>query len=441
MRISPGWIRGLGVAVVSLAAGLAVAQDFDRDPINYSTSTPQNAISRLQQALDAGDVTLEHDSRMGYLPAVLKALQVPVSSQTLVYSKTSLQRQRISPRTPRALYFSDDVYIGYCQSGDVVEVSVADPGLGTVFYLMEQEAVTTPRFQRQIDNCLQCHGTTHTRGVPGHIIRSVYSDRSGFPVLAMGTYRIDHTSPLARRWGGWYVTGTHGKQQHLGNLVVDARTDREPVDNSAGQNLTSLDGRFDAAEYLSPHSDLVALMVLEHQAEAHNLLSRASFQSREALYAEEQLNRELGEPATHRWESTTVRLRSACDALVKYLLFCDEASLEAPLVGTSGFTQEFPRRGPRDAQGRSLRDLDLQRRLFRYPCSYLIYSPSFDALPLEMREMTYQRLWKVLTGADTSPAFAHLSAEDRLAIRQILVATKSGLPDYWTAEEAAGATP
>src|SRR5690606_18936963 len=151
----------------------------------------------------------------------------------------------------------------------------------------------------------------------------------------------------------------------------------------------------------------------------------ASFQAREALHAEAQLNRELGEPPTHRWDSTTVRLRSACDALVKYLLFSDEAKLEEPLAGTSNFAEEFASHGPRDPQGRSLRDLDLHRRLFRYPCSYLIYSPSFAALPTEMKDLTYQRLWNVLTGADTSPAFAHLSEDDRLAIRQILVATKS----------------
>jgi len=428
-----------GVVLVLAMAGATRAQDFDREPILYSTSTPQNVVSRLQQALDAGDVTLSSDARTGYLKATLDALQVPVSSQTLVFSKTSLQRQRISPRTPRAIYFNDDVYVGFCQAGDVLEISAVDPSLGTVFYLLEQDSTRPPRFQRQIDNCLQCHGTTHTRGVPGHIIRSVYSDRSGFPVLAMGTHRIDHTSPLSKRWGGWYVSGTHGKQSHLGNLVVEGREDREPVDNSAGQNVTRLDDRFQASAYLSPHSDLIALMVLEHQAEAHNLLARASFQGREALHAEIQLNKELGEPADHRWESTTVRLRSACDALVKYLLFCDEAPLKSPLVGTSSFADEFPQRGPRDPEGRSLRDLDLERRLFRYPCSYLIYSQAFDELPAELRAMAYRRIWNVLSGADTSPEFAHLSAADRQAIREILIATKRGLPDYWTiAPPAAG---
>lgn len=412
-------------------SGLLNAQDFEHAPIHYATATPDNPVSQLQARLDAGTVRLKYDDQVGYLKAVLQELQVPVSSQTLVFSKTSLQRHKIAPRTPRALYFSDDMYVGFCQNGDVVELSAVDPQLGAVFYTLDQEQTDKPGFVRQVDNCLLCHGSSHTRNIPGHFIRSVYVDGVGFPVLAMGTHRIDHTSPISKRWGGWYVTGTHGDQQHLGNLIVTGKHEREPVNNAAGQNVTDLSARFKTTAYLSAHSDLVALMVMEHQTEAHNLLTRASFQTREALYSEERLNKELGEPEGHRWDSTTTRIKSSCEALVKYLLFSDEAPLTARLQGTTSFADDFAARGPRDPQGRSLRDFDLERRVFKYPCSYLIYSRSFEALPTEAKALVFRRLWDVLSGVDQGKAFSHLSDTDRTAIREILLATKTGLPDYW----------
>jgi hypothetical protein len=427
--------RGLVLCLVgfALCSKSGLAQDFEREPINYATAPADNPVSRLQSQLDEGTRHLDRDDRQGYLKSVLKAFDIPISSQTLVFSKTSLQRHRIAPRTPRAIYFSDEMYIGFCQQGDVVEVSAVDPGLGTVFYTLNQEVTDKPKFFRQNDNCLICHGSSNTRGVPGHLVRSVYVDRGGLPVLSMGTHRIDHTSSIDKRWGGWYVTGTHGKQTHLGNLIVSNGPQHEPVENAAGQNVTSLDSKFDTSAYLSPHSDLIALMVLEHQTEAHNLLTRANFQTREALYAEERLNKDLGEPEGHRWESTTTRIENACEALVKYLLFCEEAPLTSKLSGTTSFANDFSARGLRDSKGRSLRDFDLEQRLFRFPCSYLVYSRSFDELPEEARHTVLQRMWEVLSGADQSREFSHLSGEDRTSILEILRETKSGLPEKWHA--------
>ena len=149
----------------------------------------------------------------------------------------------------------------------------------------------------------------------------------------------------------------------------------------------------DRSAYLTGHSDIVALVMLEHQTEGQNLLTRASFQTRIALHQEAALNHELGEPPTHRWDSTTVRIKSAGDPLVKYLLFCEEAALTDRIRGTCSFAEDFMKRGPRDARGRSLRDLDLERRLFKYPCSYLIYSPSFDALPGQVKDHVLRRMW------------------------------------------------
>ena len=430
------WLRSLAAIALCLTCGWTSGQDFEREPINYESAPVDNPVSRLQARLDRGEAKLEFDDRVGYLKSVLRELDIPESSQMLVFSKTSLQRHRIAPKTPRAIYFNDDMYVGFCQDGDVAEFSAVDPQLGVVFYTLDQEKSDAPKFTRQNDNCLLCHASTQTRGVPGHLVRSVYVDAVGFPVFAMGTHRIDHTSPLAKRWGGWYVTGTHGEQSHLGNLIVSGKQVREPVDNTAGHNVTDLSELLQTSAYLTPHSDLVALMVLEHQAETHNLITRANFTTREALHAEAHLNKDLDEPEGHRWQSTTTRIQSAGNELVKFLLFSDEAALTAKLQGPSTFAAEFTARGPRDLQGRSLRDFDLERRLFQYPCSYLIYSRSFDSLPREAKEFVYRRLWEVLSGNDKSKDFAHLTDTDRASIREILIATKPSLPDYWTRASA-----
>lgn len=417
-----------------LANQAAIAQEFEQEPIRYSQSQPDNRISRLLERVKTGEAKLTHEDHLGYLRSLLAELNVPTESQMLVFSKTSLQRHRISPRTPRALYFNDEVYVGFCQDGDVLEISAVDPQLGTVFYTLDQDPPPPPKFRRQTDNCLICHGSSQTKEIPGHVVRSVFSDASGLPILSSGTYRIDQTTPLEKRWGGWYVTGTHGDQKHLGNLIVRGRPDRDEVDNSAGLNQTCLDGRFDTTNYLTPHSDIVALLVLEHQADAHNYITRANFLTRQALHYQQSLNRELKEPADRVWDSTKSRIKSAGEPLVEYLLFSGEARLTAPIRGTSGFAEQFAQRGLRDRRGRSLRDLDLHTRLLKYPCSYLVYSPSFAALPHEAKVYVLGRMHEVLNGKDQSGKFTHLSAADRTAIREILEDT---LPDW--SSVAAGA--
>lgn len=409
-------------------------EEYDREPINYEKARPDNVVARLKAKLDAGEIKAGYDAEWGFLPWLLKELKVSRTTQTLVFSKTSLQRSRINPRTPRALYFNDDVYVGYCHNGEVLEISAVDPQLGTVFYTLDQQDETKPTMQRQTDNCLICHGGSQTRQVPGHLVRSLHVDADGQPILSAGSHRIDHTSPIPQRWGGWYVTGTHGSQMHLGNLIVRAKRVEEPVDNLQGQNVTDLSDRINVKRYLTPHSDIVALMVLEHQTEGQNLLTRANFAARQALHVEQSLNREMKLPADHRWGSTTSRMRSTCDPLVKYLFYCDEPLLTAKMAGTSGFAEEFAKTGARDKQGRSLRDFDLERRMFRYPCSYLVETPQFDALPDFARDYVLKRMYEVLTGQDTTPAFAHLTKTDREAILSLLRETKRSLPAYWHEE-------
>lgn len=413
--------------------------NIEAEPINYSSDILADPVSGLVERVRAGEASLQYEPEHGWLKSLLETLHVPVSSQSLVFSKTSLQRSRISPRTPRAIYFNDDIYIGWMPNGEVIEISSVDPQKGAIFYTLDQHDTKRPRFRRETDRCLICHSSTHTRGVPGQIVRSVYADADGQPVFRAGTYRTDPTSPFEKRWGGWYVTGTHGAMRHMGNVIVQDENDPERLDVESGANTLNLTDRFNTARYLSPHSDIVALMVLEHQSDVHNAITTANYSARLALRDKQVMNDALGRDPDYESQSTRRRISGAVDDLVEALLMCGEFRLTSPVTGTSAFAEEFVRTGPRDAQGRSLRDFDLQTRLFRYPCHYLIYSESFRALPERIRTLTLERIYQVLDGRDRSPQFAHLTKEDRRDVLEILTQTLPDLPKSWPSEESASA--
>lgn len=407
---------------VSFASAVLVAQfpsAAEHESIAYSKSTPTDAVARLQQKLDSGEATLAFDKDHGYLPAILRALNVPISSQGLVFSRTSLQVDHIAPWTPRAVYFNDDVYVGWVQNGPIMEVATVDPKLGGVFYTITQEPSEHPKFERQTHTCLQCHdSSSSTGGVPGFIMRSTFTDRYGYPIASGEGATTDRT-PIEQRWGGWYVTGTTGNVPHKGNVMapvlahevgnVQSYMQRNKFVST--EDITDLSAKFDTSPYLSPHSDAVALLVLAHQTYIHNLITIANYEGRKAEYL----------------HSDPSAAQGAADRLVRAMLFVKTAPLAAPIKGTSSFAADFVKQGPHDRQGRSLRDLDLQTRVFRYPLSYLIYSESFDALPEVVKDFVYKRLREVLTGSDTSDDFSHLSGADRAAILDILEQTK---PDF-----------
>ncbi len=310
----------------------------------------------------------------------------------------------------------------------MLEIAAADAKLGTAFYTLDQDPAQRGAITRQTESCLLCHGSSANHGIPGHLLRSVSPDRTGELLLMRGSKRVDHTTPFPDRWGGWYVTGTSGRQIHMGNKVFDKTS--EP-DLNDGTNVTDLKSLFTVGNYLTPHSDLVALMVLDHQGEGHNRIARANLLTRLALTEQTELNKAFGRPPDERSESITRRIHGACEPLVQYLLFSGEAPLEEAIAGTSAFAKEFTARGPFDSKRRSLREFDVRTRLFRYPLSYLIYTRAFDGLPDEARDRVYLRLWEVLTGKDTSKPFAHLSPQDRRAVLEIVRETKTGLPGYW----------
>lgn len=420
-------------ATVPLLA-IAVPQNFDdinSEAIQYIKSNPTDAIAQLQKSLDSGALKLTYTKTNGYLSSLLKQLQISPSSQMLVFSKTSFQRERISPDTPRALYFNDKVYIGYIPDSPLIEITSVDPQLGAVFYTLNQSPTGKPTFKRLTYDCLQCHAGSMTRNVPGHVIRSVYARRDGQPDFVAGSYLTNDQSPFQERWGGWYVTGKHGTMRHLGNVFAKGAVGQPIMETEKGANITSLTKLFDTKPYLTPYSDIVALMICEHQTHLQNLITVANYQARIAMNYDAMLNKELNRPADQRADSSKSRIRGSCEPLLKAMLFSEETALTSSVEGTSGFAQQFSLMGIQDKQGRSLRTLDLKTRLLKYPCSWLIYSDEFNKLPDIAKNYLYTRLAEVLTNKDTSPDFKHLHEADRKAILEILQDTKPDFAEFF----------
>jgi hypothetical protein len=418
-------------AAIALAA--LVGSDvlpMDDPAIQYTAGPVDDPAAALQTRLDNGQARLKYDEDLGYLPSLLKELHISTKSQILVFSKTSFQSPRISPRMPRAVYFGDNIAVGFVRTGDVLEVASLDSKQGIHFYTVDQSPAAHPQLARR-DVCLQCHVSSATLGIPGLMIRSVVPDRTGAPVAGAPSFITDHRSPLKERWGGWYVTGTTGDQLNMGNMVTPDELSYGGPQVHKTQNITDLNQFFDTGAYLTPHSDVVALMTLEHQTQMDNLMIRIGWETRLAAAHPKTMASVLASPEMHSADTAEARLNASVEQLTNYMLFNDEATLTSPVKGTSGFREEFEQLGPRDSKGRSLRDFDLQTRMFRYPCSFMIYSAAFDGMPQSVRDRLYRRLWEVLSLRDNSPQFAHLSPADRKAILEILVATKSGLPAYW----------
>jgi hypothetical protein len=395
------------------------------DPAIQYAGPVSDPVSRLEKQIESGQTKLDYaPNGWSYLPAILKRLDINIDSQVLVFSRTSIQNERISPRTPRAIYFNDDTAVGFVQNGEVLELSSVDPKQRAVFYSLDTEKSSRPEFARR-DDCLRCHQGAPTMGIPGILVSSVHPVTDAQARESHGSAFItDDRTSFDERWGGWYVTGTHGTQVHLGNNpeLADPLSPGRAV-KAGTQNVTSLAGFFDTSRYLAPTSDIVALMTLEHQTRMTNLMTRLGWDARIALR----------EGKGKMDDAARDRINTEIEEMLGYMLFVDEEPLKQPVAGVSTFAKSFAERGPQDAKGRSLRDFDLQKRLFRYPLSYMVYTAAFDGMPEIVRERVYQRLYDVLTGKDQSQTFAGLSPADRQAVLEIVRATKPNLPKYWTA--------
>lgn len=406
-----------GVAIVVGQRGGTFRESRDHPAIAYSSGPVHNPVAELNDRIKDGKVHLEFEGQSGYLWSALRALKIPIESQVAVFSKTSFQASIINSTNPRTIYFNDNTTAGWVRGGEVLEVATHDQQQGAVFYVLQQAPTKIPQFRRN-DGCLSCHLSWETLGVPGFQVLST-APLSPDPNDYATGFVTDHRSPLGERWGGWYVTGTVGPVFHMGNVeVTDVEEPSPPGTRPPAHE--SLEEVIDLEGYLSPHSDVVALMVLNHQAHMANLITRIGWEVRTVLF------RSAADGAAF-----DELIRDSAEEVVDYMLFVDEPPLAFPVSGSSGFTEQFSALGPRDPQGRSLREFDLEERLFRYLCSYMIYTEAFDALPDLAKSAVYQRMWEVLSGGETGERYTHLSLVDRQATVEILRETKADLPAYF----------
>jgi hypothetical protein len=406
---SPGIARvtALAVALVATPALAQLRYDTEYPVIGYGKTAPEDAFTRAMETAE-----LEHDALgRGYLDSVLKALDIDPASQTLVFSKTSLKQRFITAENPRSLFFNDEVYVGFVPGSSTLEIAAMDPQLGPVFFDFAQNPDAPARFEQETGRCLRCHDSYSLTGggVPRFMLSSVLAGPDGNMVSHELSEITDTSTPLTRRWGGWYVTGTHGEQKTLGNFVVrDVNVLREPGFAGVG-NLQTLDSLVDLGKYARPTSDIVALLVLEHQVEVQNAITRLNYDSRTQL---------------EQGPLDAATLDTLTQPLLDSLFMAHEAALGAPITGSTEYAENFVKRGPADSQGRSLRDFDLQTRTFRYPLSYLVYSDAITALADPVRDHLFGRIRAVLLNAPGAPEYPHLSADQRSAIADILRATK-----------------
>jgi len=397
---------------------------YERSPIRYTQRRPVDVIAHWSRTLPAGEPALDRSSAKAFLASVLDELEISPASQLLVFSQTSFQNKHIKGETPRALYFNEDHYIGFVQGGDL-EVITTDPRLGMTFYTMsvpEPDSYRSPVIHRN-PSCLACHAGSAQSDFPGLLALSVFPTGSGSQILRGTTHVVDDTQDLDKRWGGWYVTGRVDGPRHRGNVHyaqdaedVDGIT---PKDRDLGAQLDRMSEVLDMTPYLEETSDVVSLLVFEHQVRAHNQISAAFGHSRIAIYADDDYM------AGGELQPKTVAIfEEQADDLLDVMLFQDEADLSGHAIeGSPAFQSAFAANARRDENGRSLKDFELQSRIFRYRCSYMIYSKAFEYLPEQFKAVFFEKLDRVLSAEPRQDRFDHLDREERQAIREILQAT------------------
>ena len=410
--------------------GLAVAGSLALAAAGTQAQTgPTNRIARMAQTISRSGQQLTREEQTGYLRSLLDALHIPMESQLLVFSKTGVQQAYTGPRTPRALYFDESVVVGYVPGAPEIEIIAHDPTEGLAFYTLDQTAASPLPVRRT--SCLTCHESPSTYDVPGFIVRSHTVDANGNvlrnanlansvptvnPANAVPpSHDVDQTTSHPDRWGGWLVTlegeaPPYAQRAHQGNITFSAEG------NTSSQVFIEwMASAPESRGYPSLSSDIVSLLVFDHQMPAINLMTRLNFQWRRAN----------GEG---RSSVDAPEIRALVDDLAAYLSFAREASLPVPLTPRAGFARALEARIPRDSKGRSLAQLDGTNRLLRYPCSYMIYSDAFEALPTPVRQAVYRRIADNLTQPSGDRRFEHAKPEDRHAALDILRATKPDFP-------------
>ncbi len=405
-------IRLLLLAITMTTAAPAQVDLWDLPPLRYSDTAAKDPLTTLAQDWQSGKNKFRGTTELTRLKEILAALRVPESSQVLVFSRTSKQNGLIHPANPRALYFSRDCYCGFVPGG-MMEVIIQDRQLGPIFYLIDLKITNQiPTIERDTSDCLSCHGTGRTENVPGVLVRSVFPDEHGNALLSFGSGLVMHDTPIAQRWGGYYVTGDIALP-HLGNRTYTDARSAEPA-ASDGKDLTE---KIDVTKYPCATSDIVALIVLEHQCQANNLLTAAKMNYDRARF----LSRSI-DPDSDPDEGSAGRVaEQAAQRIVEWFLFQGEAALgDDGVSGSEAFQQQFRAAFPCAKHGDSLADFQLNSRIFKNRCSFMIYSEAFRSLPAAVKTRVIHKLKAVVDATKSDDAFPQIKLTERRRIATIL---------------------
>lgn len=400
--------------------------DFTLAPHLYGAAKKTDPMSRLMTRAASGEFDFGKEDGLPLLRKILTALDVPESSQILVFSRTSLQRELIEPGNPRAMYFNEETHVAWMPDGKV-EIISFDPAVGGIFFIEEPDrAPDSPiRFTSQ-GGCFGCHGGAATNYLPGPLARSTYTSSEGKRLGQLrGHNRMGHQVPFPDRWGGYFVTGAPSSLGHLGNVFATREGGVFKTGPAAGPTRIDLGEFFDAKKYLRPDSNVLPLSLFDHQIEAHNLIMECAYRWRHLEY-ETVKNGGIVNPETRE------KTDRAFDKLVRYLLFADEASIAgADLIVSADYQNDFRKDRKMDENGLSLKDFDLKTHLFSHRLSYMVYAQPFASAPAGMRTEIYGRLWNILAPEKAPAGYEYFVPGERAKIVSILKATKSDLPDEW----------
>ena len=403
-----------GILLAVSASAEPSYKNFDEPPHNYHTAPLKDRFTKLKADLESGRIPLEHTSEKAFVISLLKALDIPATSQMLVFSTTSLQLRFITPRNPRAIFFNDGLYLGYIP-GAKIEILSMDPELGAIFYMFDIPTGSRPIVAERSEKCVNCHTREDTGFVPGIVIKSVIPGPTGGSLKTFRGGQTGHSIPFTERFGGWYVTGDRGIASEWANVI--GRYSGEDISKS----VISPGQLFDFAKYPVATSDILPQLVHEHQAGAANRILQASYRARTAFHLDK------GSLSAAHYAELDEQAR----IVTRYLLFADEVPLPSGGIGgDAAFKVDFLR-SARAVQGVSLRDFDLRTRLFRNRCSYMIYSPEFLGLPARMKQQIYIRLREALSVEKPVKDYAYLPAAEKQAIHAILKGTLTDLPTGW----------
>lgn len=304
------WSALIVAAALCSAQAQPVFDEIYEPPHNYLQRRPTDRFTELKDELESGKIVLDRSSEKAFVVSLLKVLDIPISSQMLVFSTTSLQLSLISPSNPRALYFNEEVYLGYVPGGRIEIVSL-DPQLGGIFYILDIPIGGASFSIERTGRCMNCHANEDTGQVPGLVVKSVIPGPTGGSLTAYRLAQTGHGIPFAERFGGWHVTGEHAITNHLGNLTGElAAGALTRIPNPPGP-------RFRFEKYPVTTSDILPHLLHEHQAGFVNRVVEASYRARTTLFISD------GQLTTEQ----AAELDEQARIITRYLLFADEVPL------------------------------------------------------------------------------------------------------------------